>query len=144
MRKGNTTNPPCTFSKMTPEERSYWGKIGSQKAHESRRRKKEFKETLEILLSMSVKKGRKTDVDDVKCFADLKGKNVTVDQALMVTLINKALHGDLSAITTIRDTVGEKPVENVNVDAILTKNPFDDLTVDELRELIAKGDDGAE
>ena len=138
MRKGNTTNPPCTFSKMTPEERSYWGKIGSQKAHESRRRKKEFKETLEILLSMSVKKGRKTDVEDVKCFADLKGKNITIDQAMMVCLIQKALKGDLSAIAMVRDTVGEKPAEKV--EATVTKNPFDELTADELRKLIAQGE----
>lgn len=126
--------PPCTFSKMTPEERRYWAKVGAEKSKEAKRKKKEFRETLQVLLSLAVKKGRLADVEDVKCFADLKGKNVTVDQALMITLINKALHGDLNAITTVRDTIGEKPVEKI--DATVKKNPFDELTADELRELI--------
>ena len=45
--------------------------------------------------------------------ADLKGKNITVDQAMMVCLLQKALIGDLNAISMIRDTIGEKPVEKV-------------------------------
>lgn len=136
----HNVKPPCTFSKMSPEKRREYAKIGNQKALEVRRRKKAFKETLEVLLSLAVKKGKQVDVEDVKYFAELKGKNVTVDQAMMIVLINKALNGDLNAITTIRDTVGEKPADKVNVDAKVTKNPFDELTADELRELIAKGE----
>ena len=40
----------------------------------------------------------------------------------------------------VRDTVGEKPVEKVNMDAKVTKNPMEDLSVDELRELIKNND----
>ena len=97
-----------------------------------------MRETLNILLKMPLKKGKQYSAEDVKCFADLKGKNITIDQAMMVCLVQKALKGDLSAIGMVRDTVGEKPVEKV--EATVTKNPFDELTADELRELIAKGD----
>ena len=122
------------FAKMTPEERSMWGKIGAQKSIETKRKRKEMRETLDVLLKMPMKKGRVYDAEDIKCFAELKGKNISIDQAMMVCLIQKALKGDLSAIAMIRDTVGEKPVEKV--EATVTKNPFDELTADELRKLI--------
>ena len=124
------------FAKMTPEERSKWGKIGAEKSIEVRRKRKEMRETLDILLNMPMKKGKVYTAEDIKCFADLKGKNITIDQAVMVCLIQKALKGDLSAIAMVRDTVGEKPAEKVEV----TKNPFDELTADELRKLIAQGE----
>ena len=83
-----------------------------------------------------MKKGKQYSAEDIKCFADIKGKNITIDQAIMVCLVQKALKGDLSAIGMVRDTVGEKPVEKV--EATVTKNPFDELTADELRELIKR------
>ena len=124
------------FSKMTTEERSYWGKIGAQKSKETKRKRKEMRETLDVLLKMPMKKGKVYSAEDIKCFADLKGKNISIDQAMMVCLIQRALKGDLSAIAMVRDTVGEKPAEKVEV----TKNPFDELTADELRELIKQND----
>ena len=124
------------FSKMTPEERSYWGKIGAQKSTETKRKRKEMRETLDVLLKMPMRKGKVYTAEDIKCFADLKGKNITIDQAMMVCLIQRALKGDLSAIAMVRDTIGEKPVENVKVDANVSKNPFDELSADELRKLI--------
>ena len=124
------------FSKMTPEERSYWGKIGAEKSKETKRKRKEMRESLDLLLKMPMKKGKVYTAEDIKCFADLKGKNITIDQAMMVCLIQRALKGDLSAIAMVRDTVGEKPAEKVEV----TKNPFDELTADELRELIKQND----
>ena len=126
------------FSKMTPEERSYWGKIGAQKSKETKRKRKEMRETLDVLLKMPMKKGKVYSAEDIKCFADLKGKNITIDQAMSVCLIQKALKGDLSAIAMVRDTIGEKPAEKV--EATVTKNPFDELTADELRKLIAQGE----
>ena len=126
------------FSMMTPEERSEWGRKGAQKSTETKRKRKEMRETLNILLNMPLKKGKVYSAEEIKSFADLKGKNITIDQAMMVCLVQKALKGDLSAISMVRDTVGEKPVEKV--EATVTKNPFDELTADELRELIAKGD----
>ena len=122
------------FAKMTPERRAECGRKGGLAKREATRKRKEMRETLDILLNMPMKKGKVYTAEDVKCFADLKGKNITIDQAVMVCLIQKALRGDLSAIAMVRDTVGEKPAEKVEV----TKNPFDELTADELRELIKR------
>ena len=124
------------FSRMTPEQRAENGRKGGLAKREATRKRKEMRETLDILLNMPMKKGKTYSAEDIKCFADLKGKNITIDQAMMVCLVQKALKGDLSAIGMVRDTVGEKPAEKI--DATVTKNPFDELTADELRELIKR------
>ena len=103
------------FERMTPEQRAENGRKGGLAKGEATRRRKEMKETLDILLNMPMKKGKVYTAEDIKCFADLKGKNITIDQALMVCLIQKALKGDLNAIAMIRDTVGEKPSDKVEV-----------------------------
>ena len=46
------------FSKMTPEESRENGRKGGIKSGETKRRKKAMKETLEVLLSMPMKKGK--------------------------------------------------------------------------------------
>ena len=124
------------FARMTPEQRAENGRKGGLAKREATRKRKEMRETLDILLNMPMKKGKVYSAEDVKYFADLKGKNITIDQAMMVCLVQKALKGDLSAIGMVRDTVGEKPAEKI--DATVTKNPFDELTADELRELIKR------
>ena len=100
---------------FTSEQLSEWGRKGGLAKREATRRRKEMKETLDILLNMPMKKGKVYTAEDIKCFADLKGKNITIDQALMVCLIQKALKGDLNAIGMVRDTVGEKPSDKVEV-----------------------------
>ena len=103
------------FAKMTPERRAECGRKGGIAKREATRRRKEMRETLDILLNMPMKKGKTYSAEDIKCFADLKGKNITIDQAMMVCLIQKALKGDINAIAMIRDTVGEKPSDKVEV-----------------------------
>ena len=124
------------FARMTPEQRAECGRKGGLAKREATRKRKEMRETLDILLNMPMKKGKTYSAEDVKSFADLKGKNITIDQAMMICLVQKALKGDLNAIAMVRDTVGEKPAEKV--EATVTKNPFDELTADELRELIKR------
>lgn len=103
------------FAKMTPEQRREYGRKGGLTKGENYKRRRELKETLNVLLDMPVNDGKKNDIDKIKAFANLKGKNITVDQAMMVCLVQKALKGDLNAIAMIRDTIGEKPSEKVEV-----------------------------
>ena len=103
------------FARMTPEQRAEYGRKGAEKANETKRKRKEMRETLDILLNMPLKKGKVYSAEEIKSFADLKGKNITIDQAMMITLVQKALKGDLNAITMVRDTVGEKPADKMEV-----------------------------
>lgn len=125
---------------MTPEERAEAGRKGGLTKGENFKKRKLLKDTLEIFLQMPVRKGKVTDCESVRAFAELKGKNVTVDQALMLTLINKSLQGDLSAMSMLIGMIGEKPSDNLVVDAMISKNPLQDLTTEELRKLISDND----
>lgn len=103
------------FSKMTPEERRENGRKGGIKSGETKRRKKAMKETIEVLLSMPMKDGRIADVDSIKNFASMKGKNIDVQTAISIAMIQRALKGDKGAAEFIRDTSGQKPTDNMNI-----------------------------
>ena len=103
------------FARMTPEQRAEYGRKGAEKANETKRKRKEMRETLDILLNRPLKKGKVYSAEEIKSFADLKGKNITIDQAMLITLVQKALKGDLNAITMVRDTVGEKPTDKMEI-----------------------------
>lgn len=60
-------------------------------------------------------------------------------EKISVALIAEALHGNTKAFEIIRDTIGEKPVDRVNVSTV------DDATVSEMKNAIAmRAKDGTE
>ena len=103
------------FSKMTPEERAEYGRQGGIKSGEVKRRKKAMKETIEVLLSMPMKNGRTADIEAIKNFAAIKGKNIDVQTAILIAQIQRALKGDKGAAEFIRDTSGQKPTDKMDI-----------------------------
>lgn len=103
------------FELMTPEQRAEYGRQGGIKSGETKRRKKAMKETLEVLLSMPMKNGKTSDVESIKNFAALKGKNINVQEAMIIAMIQRAMKGDVKAAEWLRDTSGQKPTDNMNV-----------------------------
>ena len=108
----NEQNLDPVQSKEEARKRGRAGGIASGKA---RREKKKMRETLEILLSMPMKTGKYTDVDSIRNFAALKGKNISVQDAIMIAQIQKAMKGDTKAAEYVRDTIGQKPVDSVDM-----------------------------
>ena len=113
-------------------ERARKGGIASGKA---RREKKAMRETLELLLSMALKDGAVSNLEQIKSIASLNGKNITVQDAIMLKQIQKAMKGDTRAAEYIRDTSGNKPKEGVELSGTVN-NPFAGLTTEELKRLI--------
>lgn len=103
------------FSQMTKEELQECARIGQAKGTETKRRKKSMKSVLEVLLKMPVGKGKVCEVDEIKNFASLAGKNISVEEAIIIKQIQRALKGDLNATQFIRDTSGQKPEDNLNI-----------------------------
>ena len=97
---------PCEY-KFTQEE----AKKGGIASGESRRRKKLLRECLDELLAKEYTS---------------EGKTLTGSEALAVTLMKKAMKGDVKAFEVIRDTAGEKPVEKVMV-AEVEQSVIDDV-----------------
>lgn len=77
--------------KITKETASDNGKKGGVKSGEARRKRKTLKENLLLLL----------------------GEGETQNN-ITLALIDKAMSGDVKAYETIRDTIGEKPVDKVD------------------------------
>lgn len=124
---------------LTPEEHKKQSSRGGKKSGEVKREKKMAKEILEVFLSMPLRQRKTADVEKIQAFEQLKGKNITVAEAIQLKQVQRALNGDLNSATYIRDTVGEKPVEKVEAKV---ENPFKDLTTEELRELIKHDPEG--
>lgn len=106
------------FCDMTKEELSLCGKVGQKKSAESRKKNRCMKLTLQALLDMPLKSGKLSSVEDIKNFASLQGKNITVEEAMMIKAIQRALKGDLASMQFVRDTSGQKPEDNLNVTEI--------------------------
>ena len=104
------------FAKQTPEERRENGRKGGIASGEAKRKKKAMKERLEVLLEMTMKSGKGADIESIKNFAALKGKNITVQDALMIAQIQKALKGDTNAAVFVRDTAGQNPTQKIEAD----------------------------
>lgn len=126
----------CEFAKMTPEERRENGRKGGIASGESKRKKKAMRELLEVLLDMPMKPGKRADIDNVRSFADLKGKNITVQDAVMLAQIQKALKGDTTAAAFLRDTAGEKPTEKLQHSGSIDTGT--EMLADILRQLSEK------
>ena len=104
---------------FTPEERRENGRKGGIKSGEAKRKKNAMKDTLDILLGMPLNGKKCHDVEEIQNFAQLKGKNVTVETAILIKQIQRALSGDLPSAEFIRDTSGQKPTNNVDVSGAL-------------------------
>lgn len=100
MRTGRTENL-IPASERSKEEVREIGRKGGKASGEARRRKKTLKETLITLLE-----AENYEID---------GKKVDGYIATAFALIKKASRGDVSAITALRDTIGEKPREELDV-----------------------------
>ena len=86
---------------FTPEEASK----GGRKSAEARRRKRDLRQALEMLLE--------------KDFKDKQGNTITGTEAITTKLFEQAMKGNVKAFETIRATVGQDPVqkvEQVNID----------------------------
>lgn len=102
-------------SERTKSEQRVIARKGGIASGKARREKKLMRETLDVLLSMPIKNGKFADVDDIRNFAAIKGKNISVQEAIMIAQIQKAMKGDTRAAEYVRDTIGQKPTDNVNM-----------------------------
>jgi len=101
-------------SERTKEEQRKIAIKGGIASGKARRRKKLIKEQLELLLSLPLKdENAKKKLKQLGINAD----NLDNQMAMIISIWNKALKGDIQAFNSIRDSVGEKPkdvIENIN------------------------------
>lgn len=100
-------------TELSKEEAKRLGKIGGIKSGEARRQKKTMQEIAKYILTMSLQNGEKHSVEEIQNLAEVKGKNISVDEAILLKQVEKALKGDINSATFVRDTAGQKPIEQI-------------------------------
>lgn len=106
-------------------------KKGGQASGEARRRKKLIKDNIELLLSLPIKSNKTKEQLQA---LGIEENEMTNQMAMIIGLWNKAIKGDVSAFNALRDTVGEKPKEIMELSGEVN-NPYSKLSEDELRKL---------
>lgn len=92
------------------------GKKGGIKSGKVRKEKKAMKETAEMILGLTLKDGTVTALEDIQSMAAANGKNITVQDAIILKQAQKALKGDIRAAEFIRDTSGNRPTNEQRMD----------------------------
>lgn len=88
---------PQNLKRFSSEEARRNGKKGAEKSAQKRRERKTFKELLKIALEMESPTG-KTNAEEI-----------------VASMIRKAQDGDVKAFEAVRDTIGEKPRDTVDI-----------------------------
>ena len=89
------------FNERTEEELRQITSKGGKNSGEARREKRALRDTLQELLSLDY---------------DVDGTKMGGSEATSIALIKQALKGNVKAYEVIRDTIGEKPTEKVNIE----------------------------
>jgi hypothetical protein len=109
-------------SMRTKEEQRRIARMGGIASGEARRRKKTLRETLITLLNAEN--------------YEINGQKVDGYVATALALIKKATKGDVPAITALRDTIGEKPREELDISVQKKLEDFfvDNEDIDDTRD----------
>ena len=98
--------PNC---ERTPEERQEIARAGGIASGEARRRRKTFAETLRKALAGEV------DIDEEKARLQALGYDGSWMDLLSQAQLDKAAKGDTEAFRAVRDTIGEKPRDGLEI-----------------------------
>ena len=110
-----------SFDERTAEEQRKIAKMGGIASGEARRRKRDIKAALDLLLE--------------KEFKGKDGELISGAEAIAMKQFEKALKGDTRAFETVRDTAGQKPVDKIMVAEV------EQETIDEIEALVASYDE---
>lgn len=103
-------------NKRTKSEQREIAQKGGVASGVARREKKALKTTLEMLLSMPIEDGKLEDVDKIKSLASLGGKNISVQEAIVLKALQLALNGDIKAFNAIADILKQGTSESDTVE----------------------------
>lgn len=93
---------------LTNEEATELGRKGGIASGKARKQKKLIKDNIELLLSLPIKsKKMKEQLAEL----GIEESEMNNQMAMVIAMYQKVLKGDVSAFNTLRDTLGQKPVE---------------------------------
>lgn len=93
---------------LSSEEARARGRNGGIASGKVKKERKLIKENIELLLSLPIKSGKTKEQLKQLGIDETEMNN---QMALVIAMYQKALKGDVSAFNTLRDTIGQKPVD---------------------------------
>lgn len=104
--------------KLTTEEAREIGRKGGVKSGEIRKKRKMMKEQISLLLSLPFPDVRDKTGKKIRTIFQQLGiddENIDNQMAIIIAMWQQALKGNYKAFNTLRDTVGEKPKDEINI-----------------------------
>ena len=125
----NLISPEELNSRRSPEKHSEDSRAGGKASGRSRRRKRQFRDELEMLLPLT-DKGK----DGQPIINPLTGRKQTVQQSITMQLLLKARKGDIKAIKLILETLGERLLRTEEThDVTVRHSRYEGMTDEELK-----------
>ena len=109
------------------------GRKGGIASGEARRLKRTFKDRLKWLMELPMGEGEITEDTDIKNIRLIPSANLSAIDQIIVAQFQKAAKGDTKAAEFIRDTIGEKPKEKMEI-----KSDIKDETIERVEALVNK------
>ena len=100
LKKGKATQ----FNGETAAEA---GRKGAAVANAKRREQKQIKETIKLMLNLSLKSGDVKGIEDLNSLTDISGANLTVQDAIVAKQIELAMKGNVKSAEFILAHLGE-------------------------------------
>ena len=115
------------ITERSPEEQLEIRRKGQAAQTEKRRQRKKITDICNELLSMSAS-DMANGVVNPELADKLKETDISLYDLMVAKMIEESLHGNVKAFTAVRDSAGDKPVDEANISA--------DLITDADRELL--------
>ena len=103
-----------SLGKRTTEEQRMIAQKGGKASGKARKDKREQKQIIMDVLAMPLEDG---SVEQITSLAAAEGANLSINQAIIIQQVKRALKGDTRAAEYLRDTSGQKPSDKVQIDA---------------------------
>ena len=116
---------------------------GGKASGEARRKRKKLKDSLEIILTMPIDKGKIKELESIKTFKDIGKANINVQDTLLHSLIVTAMMGGKdgnAAMKLIYEILGEQEEPNspTQVTSVYDTSFLKEKTDEELRLLLER------
>lgn len=117
-------------SRRSREQHSKDSSKGGKASAKKRLQKKTFKDLCDTFLDSEVTSEEMKE----KMKALGINEDVSYKMAMVIAITHRAIKGDTKAFEVLRDTIGEKPKEEIEVSGEVN-NPYKNLTEEELKKL---------
>ncbi len=99
------------YNTLTEKEQRELVVKGGKASVEARRKKKMWKELVNIMLATPVKEANKIELEKY----GIEGEDANLSAMILYRLIQKSMSGDLKAIEQLKEISGNKEVEKIDI-----------------------------